>query len=363
MGSFRRTYNFAAGPATLPQEVLERARAGLADWQDLGYSLLEAPFTGDEFKALMETTQQQIRTALALPDHYHVLFLQGGASAQFSLIPLNLLPPTATAGYVETGHWSTRAFEEGQRYGPAQVIASSRDSGFDRIPPVSQWALSEHLHYCHITPNETANGVQFQSDPDCGSVPLIADMTSEFLSRPIDIKRYGMIYAGAQKNLGPTGLVIVIVREDLLGGARPETPTVFNYQLQIAQQSRINTPLMFAVYLTHLMLVWLEEQGGLKTVQAHNISQSQSVYRLIDEDDFFHCPVIPEHRSVMNVCFSIRATQLTQRFLAEASARGLVNLAGHSQAGGLRASLYNAQPDDAVSALTSFMNDFRRRYG
>ena len=363
MNSIRPTHNFAAGPATMPPEVLERARASLVDWQGLGHSLLEAPFTGDEFKVLMETTRHQIRTALALPDHYHILFFQGGASAQFSLIPLNLLPPNATAGYVETGHWSARAIEEGQRYGPALVVASTRDSGFDRIPPVSRWALTEKIQYCHITPNETANGVQFQEDPDCGSTPLIADMTSEFLSRPIDIERYGMIYAGTQKNLGPAGLVVAIIREDLLGNARPETPTVFNYRLQLDQHNRINTPLMFAVYLTHLMLDWLEAQGGVKTVHIHNLSQSQSVYRLIDADDFYRCPAIPGHRSIMNVCFGITKAHLTQRFLAEASASGLVNLAGHNHSGGLRASLYNAQPDLAVTALTSFMNDFRRRYG
>lgn len=363
MDNSRRTYNFASGPATLPPEVLEQARASLVDWQGLGYSLLEAPFTGDEFTALMDTTRLQMRAALALPDHYQILFLQGGASAQFSLIPLNLLPSNATAGYVETGHWSTRALAEGRRYGPARVVASSRSSGFDHIPPVSQWASPEGIQYCHITPNETANGVQFSGDPDYGSIPLIADMTSEFLSRPINIERYGMIYAGAQKNLGPTGLVIVIIRDDLLGYARPETPTVFNYQSQLERQNRINTPLMFAIYLTHLMLDWLEEQGGLEAVHVHNIAQSQAVYRIIDEDDFFHCPVISEHRSIMNVCFGIRDSQLIRCFLAEASANGLVNLTGHSHAGGLRASLYNAQPDAAVAALTSFMNDFRQRYG
>ncbi len=210
-------YNFAAGPAVLPQEVLEQARAGLSDWQELGYSLLEAPFTGDEFKALMDTTRRQVKAALSVPDSYQVVFLQGGASAQFSLVPLNLLPPAATAGYVETGHWSARALEEGRRYGRSQVVASTRSTGFDRVPAVSEWALSDDIHYCHITPNETANGVQFRGDPDCGDIPLLADMTSEFLSRPVDIKRYGMIYAGTQKNLGPTGLVIAIIREDLLG--------------------------------------------------------------------------------------------------------------------------------------------------
>lgn len=358
-----RTYNFAAGPATLPPEVLERARASLADWQGLGYSLLEAPFTGDEFKALMDTTRHQVKTALAVPDHYQVVFLQGGASAQFSLVPLNLLPPTAVAGYVETGHWSTRALEEGRRYGRTQVVATSRGSGFDRVPALSEWALDKSLHYCHITPNETADGVQYSRDPDCGDIPLIADMTSEFLSRPVDIERYGMIYAGAQKNLGPTGLVIAIIREDMLGQARPETPTVFSYQAQIERQNRINTPLMFGIYLVHLMLDWLEEQGGVKAIHARNIAQSQAIYRIIDEDDFFSCPVTLEYRSIMNVCFGTQDESQQQRFLSEADAMGLTNLAGHSHAGGLRASLYNAQPDAAVSALASFMTDFRQRYG
>ncbi|AZT85004.1 3-phosphoserine/phosphohydroxythreonine transaminase [Marinobacter sp. NP-4(2019)] len=363
MGCTGQTYNFAAGPATLPPEVLERARASLVDWQGLGYSLLEAPFTGDEFKALVDTTRHQVKATLAVPDHYQVVFLQGGASAQFSLVPLNLLPPTATAGYVETGHWSARAIEEGRRYGRIQVVASTRGSGFDRVPTSSEWALDENLHYCHITPNETANGVQFPGDPDCGDTPLIADMTSEFLSRPVEIERYGMIYAGAQKNLGPTGLVIAIIREDLLGQARPETPTVFNYQAQIERQNRINTPLMFGIYLVHLMLDWLEEQGGVKAIQTRNIAQSQTIYRIIDQDDFFYCPVTPEYRSIMNVCFGIRDQRQQQRFLSEAHASGLANLAGHSHAGGLRASLYNAQPDAAVAALASFMNQFRQRHG
>lgn len=356
-------YNFSAGPAVLPPEVLEQARASLSDWQGLGYSLLEAPFTGDEFKALMDTTRHQIKTALAVPDHYHVVFLQGGASAQFSLVPLNLLPPAATGGYVETGHWSARALEEGCRYGRSHVVASARGTGFDRVPAVTEWALNDDIHYCHITPNETANGVQFPGDPDCGDIPLIADMTSEFLSRPVDIERYGMIYAGTQKNLGPTGLVIAIIREDLLGQARPETPTVFNYQAQIERQNRINTPLMFGIYLVHLMLDWLEEKGGVNAVHPHNIAQSQDLYRIIDEDDFFYCPVMPGYRSIMNVCFGTRDESQQQRFLAEAEAIGLMNLAGHSHAGGLRASLYNAQPDEAVAALASFMTDFRQRYG
>lgn len=356
-------YNFAAGPATIPPEVLEHARMCLSDWQGLGYSLLEAPFTGDEFKALMDTTRLQVKAALGVPDHYQVVFLQGGASAQFSLVPLNLLPPTATAGYVETGHWSARALEEGRRYGRSHLVASTRKSGFDHVPAVSEWALSDDIHYCHITPNETANGVQFPEDPDCGKIPLIADMTSEFLSRPVDIQRYGMIYAGTQKNLGPTGLAIVIIREDLLGQARQETPTVFNYQAQIDRQNRINTPLMFGIYLVHLMLDWAERQGGVEALHSRNIIQSKAIYHIIDEDDFFYCPVIPEYRSLMNVCFGTRNESLQQRFLAEAEAMGLMNLAGHSHTGGLRASLYNAQPDAAVAALASFMTGFRNRYG
>lgn len=363
MNGRERVHNFAAGPAVLPPDVLEQARASLSDWQGLGFSLLETPFTGDEFKALMDTARHQIKAALAVPDVYQVLFLQGGASAQFSLIPLNLLPPAAIAGYVETGHWSARAIEEGRRYGRSQVVASARGTGFDRVPPVTEWALNDDIHYCHVTPNETANGVQFPGDPDCGDIPLIADMTSEFLSRPVEIERYGMIYAGTQKNLGPTGLVIAIIREDLLGQARPETPTVFNYRTQIERQNRINTPLMFGIYLVHLMLDWLEEKGGVKAIHPHNMAQSQALYRVIDEDDFYDCPVMPEYRSIMNVCFGTRDESLQQRFLAEAEAIGLMNLAGHSHAGGLRASLYNAQPDEAVAALASFMTDFRQRYG
>lgn len=358
-----RLYNFAAGPATLPPEVLAKARESLGDWQGLGYSLLETPFSSDEFISLMETTRNQIKSALALPDDYQVLLLQGGASAQFSLVPLNLLPATATAGYVETGHWSTRAFEEGRRYARAHLVASSRTSQFDRIPPVDHWALSDDLQYCHITSNETANGVQFHADPSCGDIPLVADMTSDFLSRPVDIRRYGLIYAGTQKNLGPTGLVIVIIRDDLLDRARPETPTVFNYQRQLERQNRVNTPLMFAVYLVHLMLDWLTEQGGLTSIHARNIAQSRALYRVIDEDDFFQCRVLPGHRSMMNVCFGLARPQLQQRFVSEAADRGLLNLTGHSHAGGLRASLYNAQPDAAVAALAAFMTDFRQRYG
>jgi len=356
-------FNFAAGPATLPPEVLARARSGLDDWQGQGYSLLETPFTSERFAELMARTRDRLQALVNLPPGYQILFLQGGASAQFSLVPLNLLPPGGTAGYVETGHWSGRALQEGARYGNAHLVASSANTGFDQIPSRYHWRLPRNLSYCHITPNETANGIQYQADPDCGDIPLVADMTSEFLSRPVDIHRYGMIYAGTQKNLGPAGLVIVIIREDLLGRARPETPRVFNYLAQAEANNRINTPLMFGIYLVDLVLEWLEAKGGLAAVRKRNLRKSQRVYSVIDEDDFYQCPALPEHRSVMNLCFGVASEPLRQRFLTEAADNGLVNLSGHSHAGGLRASLYNAQPDAAITALVDFMEAFRKRHG
>lgn len=363
MERYNKTFNFAAGPAPLPGSVLAKARAELYDWQGQGYSILETPFSSDRFAELMVQAKMRLRALLNLPPGYQILFLQGGASAQFSLIPLNLLPASGKAGYVDTGHWSARALQEGARYGKAHTVASSRSTGYDRIPSPHRWSLPQDLSYCHITTNETANGVQFHADPDCDDVPLVADMTSEFLSRPININQYGLIYAGTQKNLGPAGLVVVIIRETLLGRARPETPRVFNYESQIEAGNRTNTPLMFAIYLVDLMLEWLDAQGGLPAIQIHNKHQSEQVYSVIDQDDFYHCPAQPGHRSVMNLCFGLASESLRQTFLDEASERGLCNLSGHSHAGGLRASLYNAQTDAAVGALIDFMRDFRNRYG
>jgi phosphoserine aminotransferase len=358
-----RVFNFAAGPAMMPRPVLERAQEELLDWQGQGLSPWELPFTGAEFRDILARAKASLGELLALPPGYRVLFLQGGASLQFSLVPLNLLRGATSANYVETGHWSRKAIIEARRYAQVHVAASSAGSGFDRIPDFDTWQLDPAGAYCHITANETADGAEFRWTPDVGDMPLIADMTSSFLSRPIDVSRYGMIYAGAQKNIGPAGLTVVIVREDLLGRAAPATPTACDYAVQAEHDSRFNTPLTYAIYLAGLVFDWLLARGGLAAVAQANARKSACLYAAIDASDgFYHCPVQPASRSRMNVCFRLPNEELTLRFLQQAEERGLINLRGHGARGGVRASLYNAMPEEGVEALVAFMRGFVADY-
>lgn len=356
-------HNFAAGPAVMPRKVMELARKEFQDWHGRGMSMLEMPFTSGDFPEIMESAKQKLRQLLEIPDHYHILFMQGGASAQFSLVPLNLLPTGAQAVYIETGHWSARALQEAQRYGLIKIGASSRHEGFTHIPEPATWQIPREARYCHITTNETANGVAYQEDPEMGEVPLVADMTSDFLSRPINIEKYGLIYAGAQKNIGPAGLVIVIIRDDLIETARRETPAVFSYQRQIASNNRLNTPLTYSVYLADLVFDWILEQGGVARIAERNRKRTQHFYSLIDRHQFYSNNISPHYRSTMNVCFQLPTKQLEEAFLQEAELQQLLHLRGHGDVGGIRASLYNAQPDSSVDALMDFMDAFRLRHG
>lgn len=354
-------YNFAAGPAVMPASVLAQAQREFLNWNVSGISMLEMPFTGDAFKALLKQTRDSLRTLLKIPDNYHILMMHGGASAQFSLVPLNLLGGADRADYIETGYWSRKTILEASRYCTVNIAASSSTTGFDRMPET--WRLDPSAAYCHITSNETANGVQFYNMPDTNGLPLVADMTSDFLSKPIDIQRYGLIYAGAQKNIGPAGLTIVIVRDDLLGRTNPTTPVVFNYQHQVKADSMLNTPLTFAIYITELVLRWMTEMGGVAAMERNSEQRSTRLYQAIDASaGFYHCSVQSAYRSRMNVCFTLANDALTPLFLTLAADECLLNLKGHPMAGGVRASLYNAMPDAGVAALIRFMQYFAGKY-
>lgn len=354
-------FNFAAGPGVMPAAVLAQAQREFLNWNGSGLSMLETPFTGEAFKAVLRQARDDLRALLNIPDNYHILFMHGGASAQFSLVPLNLLGGLERADYIETGYWSRKNMREASRYCNVNIAASSSDSGFDRMPEV--WQLDSGAAYCHITSNETANGVQFYDIPDSGDLPLVADMTSDFLSRPLDVQHYGLIYAGAQKNIGPAGLTIVIVRDDLLGRAHPATPAVFNYQVQVEADSMLNTPITFAVYLAGLVFRWVAEAGGVAVMARNSEQRSARLYHAIDSSDgFYRCSVQPAHRSRMNVCFTLANDALTPLFLSTAAAEGLLNLKGHPMAGGVRASLYNAMPEAGVAALVNFMQYFTEEH-
>lgn len=355
-------FNFAAGPATIPREVLVRAREEFLDWRGSGLSVLEMPFTGPEFQDILDQTAADLRDLLAIPDSHRVLFLQGGAYGHFAMVPLNLLRGRPTADYVESGHWAKRAIAEARRYCQVTVSASGAADNFTRLPSLDAWRPDPAAAYCHITTNETAEGLQFHQMPETGEVPLVADMTSDFLSRPVDVARFGLIYASAQKNIGPAGLTVVILREDLLGGAAPQTPAVFDYTLQAEAASKVNTPPTFAIYLAGLVLKWLKRRGGLEAMHEDSRAKSAKLYAAIDSSGFYRNAVPPDDRSLVTVCFDLPERSLEAAFLAQAAASGLLNLKGHPAAGGLRASLYNAMPEAGVDALIGFMQDFARRH-
>ncbi len=358
-----RVYNFAAGPAMMPEPVLARVREELVDWRGHGLSVMEMPFTGPPFVDIAAAARRTLEELVGIPPGYRVLFMHGGAMAQFGLVPLNLLRGREAADYVETGYWSGRAIKEARRYCRVNVAASGGPCGFSRIPPQSEWRLDADAAYCHITANETVNGVEFHETPDIGNVPLVADMTSNFLSRPIDVARFGLIYASAQKNVGPTGLTILVLREELAGGAHPLTPNVFDYGVQAENESMYNTPATFSIYVAGLVFEWIKEQGGLVAMEVASKRKSGKLYDLIDDGGFYRCPVASEARSRVNVCFALADTSLDDRFLDEARGAGLVNLKGHKAVGGFRASLYNAMPEQGVDTLVDFMKDFAGRYG
>ncbi len=358
-----RVYNFSAGPAVLPLEVLERAREELTDWHGCGMSVMELSHRSKEFIGIAERAETTLRELLGVPDHYRVLFLQGGATSQFGAVPFNLAGEDDVADYIVTGSWSKKAVAEAKRFCKARVAADSQETGFTDIPDPAGWDLDSKAVYFHFTPNETIGGVEFHFLPETGDTPLVADMSSTILSRPIDVSRFGLIYAGAQKNIGPAGLTLVIVREDLVGIQREGTPRMLEYAPMAEAGSMLNTPPTFSWYMAGLVFEWLRENGGLAAMGERNRAKSQLLYGAIDGSAFYSNPVRPDCRSWMNVPFVLADPELDGRFLEEAGREGLTNLKGHRSVGGMRASIYNAMPMDGVQALVDFMAGFEARYG
>ncbi|TVP92744.1 MAG: 3-phosphoserine/phosphohydroxythreonine transaminase [Pseudomonadaceae bacterium] len=359
----KRLFNFCAGPAALPEAVLQQAQRELLDWQGKGLSVMEMSHRSDEFVSVAETAEQDLRDLLGIADNYKVLFLQGGASQQFAQIPLNLLPDGGKADYIDTGIWSAKAIEEASRFGNVHVAASAKGHDYFAIPGQNDWQLSADAAYVHYTPNETIGGLEFNWIPDVGDTPLIADMSSTILSRPLDINRFGMIYAGAQKNIGPSGLVVVIIREDLLGRARASCPTMLDYSVAAKNASMYNTPPTFAWYLSGLIFQWIKQQGGLEAMQRINDSKQRTLYAAIDGSELYSNPINLADRSWMNIPFRLADDRLDKPFLAGAGERGLLNLKGHRSVGGMRASIYNAVPQAAVDALVAYMAEFEQQHG
>ncbi len=358
-----RVHNFSAGPAVLPEQVLEQAAAEMLDWHGSGMAVMEMSHRDTEFMSIATQAESDLRELLGVPPTYKVLFLTGGASHQFAMVPMNLLRGKTTADYVNTGAWATKAIQEGRRYCQVNVAASSEPARFTTIPPRAEWRLDPAAAYVHYTPNETIGGVEFHWVPDPGEVPLAADMSSTLLSRPVDVARFGVIYAGAQKNIGPAGLTLVIVREDLLGRVLPGTPTMFDYKTHADHGSMYNTPPTYAVYIAGLVFAWLKAKGGLEAMGRLNQRKAEKLYAAIDGSGFYRNPVDTACRSWMNVPFTLADPALDGTFLAEARDARLVTLGGHRSVGGMRASLYNAMPESGVDALIAFMREFETRHG
>jgi phosphoserine aminotransferase len=358
-----RAYNFSAGPAVLPEEVLRQAQEEMLDWRGSGMSVMEMSHRGKEFVSIAEQAEADLRELLAVPDNYKVLFLQGGASTQFAMVPLNLLQGKSGADYINTGSWSKKAISEAKRYCSVNVAGSSEAAGFTTVPAQSELKLNPEAAYVHHTPNETIGGVEFPYVPETGDVPLVADMSSNILSRPIDVAKYGVIYAGAQKNIGPAGLTVAIVRDDLIGKAAEATPAMLDYAPHVEADSMYNTPPTYAWYLAGLVFQWLKRNGGLTAMAEVNQRKAKALYDAIDTSDFYSNPVDKNCRSLMNVPFILANADLDAAFLSEAKAAGLVTLKGHRSVGGMRASIYNAMPEEGVKALIDFMADFEKRNG
>jgi phosphoserine aminotransferase len=358
-----RVFNFAAGPATLPLEVLQQVRDEMLDWRGSGMSVMEISHRSKAFIGVAQEAENLLRELLDVPANYKVLFLQGGATGMFSAIPLNLTSADSTVDYINTGAWSKKAIGEAKRLTKVNVAADEAASGYSSAPQQGALKLTPGAAYVHYTPNETIGGVEFPYVPATNGVPLVADMSSTILSRPIDVSKFGLIYAGAQKNIGPSGLCVVIVRDDLIGKARPGTPSVWDFKAMADEGSMLNTPPTFGWYFAGLVFKWLKTQGGLSAIGEHNRAKADALYRAIDESGFYRNPVAKNARSWMNVPFILAKPELDKTFLSEAGAAGLTNLEGHRSVGGMRASIYNAMPLEGVRALTAFMKEFQRRHG
>lgn len=356
-------FNFSAGPAVLPKAVLAQARDELMDWHGCGMSVMEMSHRGKEFMQIAGEAEADLRELMGIPYNYKVLFLQGGAHSQFSMIPLNLLRGKTSADYLDTGIWSQKAIAEAKRYCDVNVIASSKDQNYTYAPAQLSWSSNPDAAYVHYTSNETIGGVEIFWTPETGDVPLVADMSSHILSRPIDISQYGLIYAGAQKNIGPAGLTIVIIRDDLIGAAKDGTPTMFDYKTHVDHDSMYNTPPTYAIYIAGLVFKWLKQLGGLAAMEKINILKAGILYDYLDASDFYQSPIAPENRSRMNVPFTLKDSAQDSKFLEQAQAHGLLQLKGHKLVGGMRASIYNAMPVEGVKALVQFMQEFERTHG
>lgn len=358
-----RVYNFSAGPAALPETVLRQAADEMLDWHGSGMSVMEMSHRGKEFISIATEAETLLRELLAVPANYKVLFMQGGAIGENAIVPMNLLRGKASIDFVDTGEWSRKSIQEAKKYAAARVVASSSGTAYDRVPPRAEWLLDPDAAYVHICSNETIGGVEYHFTPDVGGVPLVADMSSNLLSRPVDVSKYGLIYGGAQKNIGPAGLTIVIVREDLLGQALPITPSAFDFTVVAENGSMYNTPPTYAIYIAGLVFRWIKARGGLAAMEAHNRAKAAVLYDFLDATAFYSSPVAPDCRSLMNVPFKLKDAALDAAFLKGAEARGMVQLKGHRSVGGMRASIYNAMPIEGVQALVAYMKEFEASHG
>ena len=356
-----RIFNFSAGPAMIPTAVIQQAEQEFLDWNGSGMNVMEMSHRGKEFTSIANKADADLREVMAIPENYKVLFLQGGASGQFSSIPMNLLRGRTTADYFNTGQWSKKAIQEAKRYCDVNVVASSEENNFSTVPSKSAWKLNPDAAYVHYTANETIGGVEFDDIPDTGDVPLVVDLSSTILSRPIDVSRFGLIYAGAQKNIGPAGLTLVIVRDDLIGNAIPSTPITLDYKIQADNDSMYNTPPTYALYIAGLVFQWLKKLGGLKAMGEINQRKAEKLYSAIDNSGFYQNPVEKQYRSWMNIPFTLNNADLDAAFLAGAKTAGLLTLKGHRSVGGMRASIYNAMPEEGVDALISYMQEFAKQ--
>lgn len=353
-----RVYNFSAGPAMLPEEVLKRAASEMLEYGDSGQSVMEMSHRSKEYQEIIDSVEAKLRGIMSIPDNYKVLFLQGGASSQFAMVPLNLMNHSGKADFVLTGQWATKAYQEASRYGECKVVASSKDKTFSYIPTLNKANFTPDADYFHICYNNTIYGTKFYELPDVGNVPLVADMSSSILSEPVDVKKFGVIYAGAQKNMGPAGLTVVIIREDLIGNARVITPTMFNYKTHADNGSMFNTPPTYGIYILGLVLDWLAEKGGLEAMAEINRKKAALLYDFLDSSSLFKPTVHGKDRSLMNVPFVTGSDELDAKFVSDAKKAGFINLKGHRSVGGMRASIYNAMPVEGVEKLVQFMTKF-----
>ncbi len=358
-----RVFNFSAGPAVLPEEVLRQAASEMMDWRGSGMSVMEMSHRGKEFISIADKAETDLRALLAIPANYKVLFLQGGAIAENAIVPMNLLGSRTVADYVHTGEWSKKSIKEARKYCTVHIAASSEDKQFTYVPDRQDWQLSRDAAYVHVCTNETIGGVEYQWAPDTGDVPVVADMSSHILSRVIDVAKYGVIYGGAQKNMGPAGLTLVIVRDDLLGHAMAITPSAFNWKEQSEADSMLNTPATYSIYVAGLVFEWLKAQGGLAAMEKRNIAKAALLYDYLDASAFYSNSVRKQDRSRMNVPFRLEDESLDEAFLKGAKENGMVQLKGHRAVGGMRASIYNAMPVEGVQTLVNYMKDFEKRHG